>query len=79
MAKKKLKKTMRIILPKVTGYDFDVHYKNYTELNRFLTERGRIVGRKRSSLNSKEQRILSREIKRARHLALLPYTSNLSN
>lgn len=78
MAKKKQRKSLRIILPKVTGYDFDISYRNYIDLNRFLTERGRIIGRKRSSLNAREQRILSREIKRARHLALLPYTSNLS-
>ncbi|RMH81311.1 MAG: 30S ribosomal protein S18 [Acidobacteria bacterium] len=49
------------------------NYKNYDELGRFLTERGKIIGRRQTGVCAKHQRMLAREIKRARQLALLPY------
>ncbi|MFN7065673.1 MAG: 30S ribosomal protein S18 [Aquificaceae bacterium] len=51
----------------------DPSYKNYEELRRFLTERGKIIGRRQTGVCTKHQRLLSVEIKRARQLALLPY------
>jgi len=42
-------------------------------LNRFLTERNKIIPRSRSGDCSKHQRELSKNIKQARHLALLPF------
>ncbi|ADC88810.1 ribosomal protein S18 [Thermocrinis albus DSM 14484] len=51
----------------------DPSYKNYQELAQFLSERGKIIGRRQNNLCAKHQRILAREIKRARQLALLPY------
>jgi small subunit ribosomal protein S18 len=48
-------------------------YKEYEELAKFLSERGKIIGRRQTGVCAKHQRILSREIKRARQLALLPY------
>ncbi|MBI1982135.1 MAG: 30S ribosomal protein S18 [Candidatus Levybacteria bacterium] len=43
-------------------------------LSRFVTERGKIIGRERSGICAKHQRRLTRAIKHARHLALLPFT-----
>ncbi|MCS7171532.1 MAG: 30S ribosomal protein S18 [Aquificaceae bacterium] len=48
-------------------------YKNYEELKRFITERGKIIGRRQTGMCAKHQRMLAKEIKRARQLALLPY------
>jgi small subunit ribosomal protein S18 len=48
-------------------------YKDYEELARFISERGKIIGRRQTAVCFKHQRILAREIKRARQLALLPY------
>jgi small subunit ribosomal protein S18 len=48
-------------------------YKEYEELAKFLSERGKIIGRRQTGVCFKHQRILAREIKRARQLALLPY------
>lgn len=45
-------------------------------LGRFLTERGKIIGRERSGICAKHQRRLTLSIKHARHLALLPFTSH---
>ena len=50
-------------------------YKNPELLKRFITDRGRIVPRRISGVSAKYQRALCREIKRARAIALLPYSS----
>ena len=42
-------------------------------LNRFVTERGKIIPRSRSGLCSKHQKSLALNVKYARHLALLPF------
>jgi small subunit ribosomal protein S18 len=46
-------------------------YKDYEELRDFMNDRGRIIGRKRTGLNLKQQRSLTTAIKRARFLGLL--------
>ena len=48
-------------------------YKQVEELSRFITDRGKIIFRGRTGACAKHQRKLAREIKRARHLALLPF------
>lgn len=54
----------------------DINYKNITLLSRFLDRRGRILSRRKTRVSAKTQRRIVREIKRARHLALLPYTAD---
>ncbi len=51
-----------------------VDYTNVSFLRRFVSDRARIETRRRTSACAKHQRALSNAIKRARHLALLPYT-----
>ncbi|MBU0569696.1 30S ribosomal protein S18 [Patescibacteria group bacterium] len=48
-------------------------YKDYRFLRGYLTERAKMIGKVRSGVCSKHQRGLSRAIKRARHLGLLPF------
>lgn len=50
-------------------------FKNVDGLQRFLTERGKIFARTQSGLCAMHQRHFEREVKYARHLALLPFTS----
>jgi small subunit ribosomal protein S18 len=52
-----------------------VDYKNVPFLRRFISDRARIETRRKTSACAKHQRALARAIKRARHLALLPYTA----
>ena len=59
----------------VLSPDFRFDYKNPQQLKYFITERGKIVPRRISGLNAKQQRELTRAIKRARNIALLPYTA----
>ncbi len=51
-----------------------IDYKQTDMLKRFLTERGQIRPRRKTSLCTKHQRRLSTAVKRARFMALLPYT-----
>jgi small subunit ribosomal protein S18 len=48
-------------------------YKDYQTLSKFVSDRGRILSRERSAVCAKHQRAMSKEIQRARFLALLPY------
>jgi len=52
-----------------------VDYKNVGFLRRFVSDRARIETRRKSSACAKHQRAVAQAIKRARHLALLPYTA----
>jgi ribosomal protein S18 len=51
-----------------------VDYKDVSRLRRYLTERGKIIPRRISGNCARHQRQLTRSIKRARQMALLPYT-----
>ena len=52
-----------------------IDYKDVGILHRYITERGKIKGRRKSGTCAKHQRRLAIAIKRARHLALLPFTA----
>lgn len=52
-------------------------YKDVAVLSRFVTEQGYIVPRAKTGLSQKQQRRLTSAIKRARHLALLPFTQTV--
>jgi small subunit ribosomal protein S18 len=52
-----------------------IDYKNISFLRRFVSDRARIETRRKTSACAKHQRALARAIKRARHLAMLPYTA----
>ncbi len=53
----------------------EIDYKDVARLRRFLSERGKIEPRRKTGLSAKRQRALAVAIKRARHLALLPFVS----
>ncbi|HEY4519906.1 MAG TPA: 30S ribosomal protein S18 [Candidatus Paceibacterota bacterium] len=50
-----------------------VDYKDVDLLKQFVNPHGRIMGRKRTGLTSKQQRVVESAIKRARLMGLLPY------
>ncbi len=55
-----------------------IDYKNEKLLRKFISERGKIVSRRLSGTCARHQRALTRAIKRARFLALLPYIAEVS-
>ncbi|MGM0422911.1 MAG: 30S ribosomal protein S18 [Pseudomonadota bacterium] len=53
-----------------------IDYKDVKLLQRYISERGKIVPSRITAVSQKNQRKLSQAIKRARYLALLPYAGN---
>ncbi len=51
-----------------------IDYKNPEVLRRFITDRGKIIPRRISGATAKQQRAICNAVKRARYLALLPYS-----
>jgi len=51
----------------------EIDYKDIEKLRGYITDRAKIAPRRRTGTCAKHQRILATAIKRARHLALLPY------
>ena len=71
MRPRKRKKVCAFCVDKVTSID----YKDTAKLRRYLSERGKILPRRVSGNCAKPQRQLSVAVKRARTVALLPYTA----
>ena len=68
-----------IVKPKVCMFCADktaIDYKNASLLLRFVSDRGKIVPRRRTGVCAKHQRSLAQAIKRARYLAMLPASPN---
>jgi len=66
-----------VFRPKVCPFCADklqIDYKDVSRLQRHISERGRIEPRRRTGVCAKHQRRLALAIKRARYLALVPYT-----
>lgn len=65
------KKVCSFCVDKVNAID----YKEYGRLRKFITERGKILPRRITGNCAKHQRQLTLAIKRARNIALLPFTA----
>jgi small subunit ribosomal protein S18 len=50
-------------------------YKNISLINRFISDQGKILSRRRNRLTLKKQRLIARAIKQARILSLIPFLS----
>ena len=70
--RKSKKKVCAFCVDKVAEID----YKDIAKLRRYVSERAKILPRRISGNCAKHQRQLTTAIKRARHIALLPYTSD---
>jgi len=55
--------------------DVKIEYKNLPLLQRYVTNRGKILSRRISGVTTKQQRELNRSVKRAKYLGLLPVGS----
>lgn len=65
-------------LPRPTKCPFcegkaDPDYKKPDELKVYLTGRGKIAGRDKTGVCTRHQKLVAQEIKRARHLGLIPF------
>lgn len=59
--------------PDLSGLSAKIDYKNVVLLRNFITFEGKIVPRRVSKLSAKQQRYMSRAIKNARIMGLLPF------
>lgn len=79
-ARKKRKKKKRSQSRKVSRLTQDrvvfIDYKDVGTLKHYMTESGRIIPRRITGNSAKHQRMLTRAIKRARSIALLPYAQS---
>ena len=71
MRPRKRRKVCSFCVDKITQID----YKDTAKLRRFLSERGKILPRRTTGTCAAHQRQLTTAIKRARHIALLPYVA----
>jgi len=55
-----------------------IDFKDERKLFRYLTEQGKIIPKHTSGTCAKHQRQLSRAVKRARHLALIPFVADFN-
>lgn len=69
--RKPKKRVCNFCIDKVESID----YKDVNKLRRYVTERGKIIPRRISGNCAKHQRQLTLAIKRARNIALLPFTT----
>jgi len=66
-------------MAKIFKYRTDVpffDYKDFKTLQRYVNVYGQIETRKKTGLTESQQRRLAKAIKRARHIALLPFVAN---
>jgi small subunit ribosomal protein S18 len=53
----------------------EIDYKDVENLKKFITDRGKILPRRITGVNARNQRLLQQAVKRARHVALLPFVA----
>ena len=69
---RKRRKVCQFCMEKAT----DIDYKDTQKIRRFLSEKAKILPRRMTGVCAKHQRMLTVAIKRARHIALFPYTAD---
>lgn len=55
----------------------EIDYKDMNTLTKFITERGKILPRRITGVSAHHQKLLNNAIKRARHMALLPFVAEV--
>lgn len=69
----RMSKGRRKVCPFLEDSELEINYKDVQLLRRFISPRGKILPTRLTGVSAKYQRKLALAIRRARHLALLPY------
>ena len=69
----KVRKIRKKACPLCSDKNLVLDYKNPEQLKKFVNERGKILPRRTTGACAKHQRDITLAVKRARHIALLPY------
>ena len=70
----KFKKMRKKVCPLCANKDLVLDYKNAEQLKKFINEKGKILPRRATGACAKHQRDITIAVKRARQIAILPYT-----
>lgn len=82
MARPGRKRRKRVRRPKIVKCKLTeeqqefLDYKDVPTLELFISQHGKILGRKRTGCNAQQQRMVAQAVKVARHMAMLPFTSH---
>jgi len=72
----KFRKVRKKVCALCANKDLVLDYKNADQLKKFVNEKGKILPRRATGACAKHQRDITLAVKRARHIAILPYASN---
>jgi len=72
----KFRKIRKKVCPLCGDKSFELDYKNAEQLKKFINEKGKILPRRATGACAKHQREITTAVKRARHIAIIPYTTD---
>lgn len=72
----KFRKMRKKACPLCSDKNLILDYKNGDQLRKFVNDKGKILPRRATGACAKHQRTITLAVKRARHIAVLPFTQN---
>ena len=71
----KFRKQRKKVFALCNDKNFELDYKNPEQLRKFINDKGKILPRRTTGACAKHQRDITLAVKRARHIAILPYAA----
>ena len=71
----KFRKIRKKVCPMCANKEMVLDYKNQEQMKKFVNEKGKILPRRATGACAKHQRDITQAVKRARHIAVLPFTN----
>ncbi len=72
----KFRKVRKKVCPLCADKNLVLDYKNGDQLRKFVSDKGKILPRRATGACAKHQRDITLAVKRARHIAVLPFSQN---
>lgn len=72
----KFRKIRKKVCPLCADKNLVLDYKNAEQLKKFINEKGKILPRRATGACAKHQRVITVAVKRARQMAIIPYTED---
>ena len=72
----KFRKVRKKVCALCANKDLVLDYKNADQMKKYVNEKGKILPRRATGACAKHQRDITLAVKRARHIAILPYSAN---
>ena len=72
----KFRKIKKKVCPLCADKNLELDYKNADQIKKFINEKGKILPRRATGACAKHQRVITNTVKRARHIAVIPYAQD---